>query len=172
MHHGGAHPGLPKCWVFSLGLSEQGDSALWNGDNGPWMSRIGLPSRKVHYSTLIMNNSTVLTRLCHFRGWNELLGVWLLLPMQNWDFRLSHYLGPELHLLGCWQVSGFSRAVCPWEGSISGRCFAKSHFRMELAEFKLMITRVMLSFTLLSHSHLLIPAFPIPSKYLHHNKIF
>lgn len=30
-----------------------------------------------------------------------MLGVWILLPMQsNWDFWLSHRLGPELHLLG------------------------------------------------------------------------
>lgn len=41
---------------FSLGLLEK-DAALWAGDNGPWMSRIGLPSREVHYFPPIMNSS-------------------------------------------------------------------------------------------------------------------
>lgn len=151
------------CWLFNLCLLEQGDAALWDADNGPWMSRIGLPSRKVHYSPLIMNYSAVLTRLCHFGGWNGLLGVWLLLPMQNWDFRLSHHLGPELYLLGCWQVSGFPSALCPWEGSIPEICFAKVHFRMELADFDLPISWLMLS----SHSSFTIPLTSLDPSFSH-----
>lgn len=73
----------------------------------------------------------VLARLCCFGGWNYLLctilGVWILLPTQsNWDLRLSHHFGPELHLLGCWQVGGSSSVVCLGEGSIPGRCFANT----------------------------------------------
>lgn len=162
MHSGGAHPELLKCRCFRLGLLQQ-DAALWGGDNGPWMSRIGLPSRKVHYSPLIMNYSIVLTRLCYSGGWNELLGVWLLLPMQDWDFRLFHHLGPELHLLGCWQVSEFSSDVCPWEGSIPGIRFAKVHFRMELADFDHPVTWIMLR----SHFSFTIPLTSLDPRFSH-----
>lgn len=146
---------------FSLGLLEK-DATLWAGDNGPWMSRIGLPSREVHYSPPIMNSSRCWPG-CATLGAE--MSCWCVALAAHAELGFQALSSPLARAASPWQLAGQwilqwclpSRRVYPRNLFCKSSGWHKQTLICQLLELCWALTP-----PLLSHLHLLIPAFPIP----------